>query len=426
MFRPTTCVMTCFAAVLAADIGFGVWQFQQTSDSSPTITAQHEPVSTDLTGWQPTGENIGPSALVESADLAEPPFSEVDETTGEGEGESEIMYFPEVLASNARPVIHPSFGMSEEEERIWKEELSHLTREEAAEILAVRTRIGSIVDPVDLVLPDWDDATGPRVLPEFVVGEARQIPLQDVDNEPGDVLLASATVESPVVRDLREQADRIYRENLANRMTTGFKRRELLVIAASVPSQPDTDAGDGNDHNPTWLTRIDLTQGEIRQTGNPLDVAISGRGWLKVSDGETEGFTRSGVLGINEAGDLSVWTGAGLLPLVPQVSVAEELEFRIMPSGAIVTNDDPAAIPADDQNSPRCVLHTFRNPSALKRTSAGLYVPTESSGEPTPQPANPQARFVPHALEQSNSDPEREQEELLQILTLAELIAGQP
>jgi len=424
MFRPTTCVITCFAAVLAADIGFGVWQFQQTSDSSPTITAQHEPVSTDLTGWQPTGENIGPSALVESADLAEPPFSEVDETTGEGE--SEIMYFPEVLASNARPVIQPSFGMSEEEDRIWKEELSHLTREEAAEILAVRSRIGSIVDPVDPALPNSGVTEGPRVLPEFVVGQARPIPLLETDNEPGNVLLASATVESPVVQDLREQADRIYRENLANRMTTGFKRRELLVVAASVPSQSDTHADGKTEHNPTWLTRIDLTQGEIRQTGNPLDVAISGRGWLKVSDGETEGFTRSGVLGINEAGELSVWTGAGLLPLVPQVSVAEKLEFRIMPSGVIVTNDDPAAILTDDQNSPRCVLHTFRNPSALKRTLAGLYVPTDSSGEPTRQPANREARFIPQALEQSNSDPEREQEELLQILTLAELIAGQP
>ena len=145
---------------------------------------------------------------------------------------------------------------------------------------------------------------------------------------------------------------------------------------------------------------------------------------MKVSDGETEGFTRSGVLGINEAGELSVWTGAGLLPLAPRVSVADELDFRIMPSGVIVTNNDPAVIPSNDQDAPQCVLHTFRNPSALTRTSAGLYVPTKSSGEPTPQPANPEAQFVPQALEQSNSDPKREQDELLQILTLADLIAG--
>jgi|GEM_PF-2657281 flagellar basal body rod protein FlgG len=419
MFRPITCVMTCFATVLAADIAFGVWQFQQTSDSTPTLTAQHEPVSIDFTGWQPTGEDTGPSALVEPAIPAQPPFSQVDEATAEPE--NEIVYFPDVLASNPPPVIQSSSEMSEEEERIWKEELSHLTQEEAAEILAVRSRIGSIVDSA---LPDSDGTSGPRVLPGFVVGQARPIPLPHSNHEPGSVLLASATVDSPVVQDLREQADRIYRENLANRMTTGFKRRELLVVAASVPSQPDTDADDGADHNPTWLTRIDLTQGAIRQTGNPLDVAISGRGWLKVSDGETEGFTRSGVLGINEAGELSVWTGAGLLPLAPRVSVADELDFRIMPSGVIVTNNDPAVIPSNDQDAPQCVLHTFRNPSALTRTSAGLYVPTKSSGEPTPQPANPEAQFVPQALEQSNSDPKREQDELLQILTLADLIAG--
>lgn len=436
MFRPTICLLVCATAVLAADITLAVRTLSERTDGFRSDW-QRAPNLTAMPGWRPGNSDTGPSAVVDSDAVPSWETDGTDERERTAE-ENGVRYFPEVLVSDARLADGPLSAMTtepgtsdrqsldSEEEHIWKQELSHLSDDDAAQILALRSRIGSIVGPFPGDSENSDKTTRPRGLPAFAMTEARALPA------PGETQLVAANAESPVLRHLREHATSVYRENLANRMTPGFKRRELLIVAASLSSQPTEESGDheesGDDvgENPTWLTRIDLTQGVIRETGNPFDVAISGRGWLRVSDGKTEGFTRSGVLGINDADELGVWTGAGLLPLVPRVSVAAGVELRILLNGVIASGADASEVPVAGQNAPRIVLHTFRNPSALERISSGLYASTASSGEATPRVQNLPGQFVSQALEQSNSNPEREQDELQQLLTVAELIAGQP
>lgn len=102
------------------------------------------------------------------------------------------------------------------------------------------------------------------------------------------------------------QAQIVNAQNLANVNTTGF--REDLIAFASRPV-----GGDGlpsRVYNSAYSVGTDVSPGTIHTTGNDLDVAIDGEGWIAVqaADG-TEAYTRAGDLRIDSAGLLV--TGAG-------------------------------------------------------------------------------------------------------------------
>src|ERR1044071_4786477 len=107
--------------------------------------------------------------------------------------------------------------------------------------------------------------------------------------------------------------------NLANAETVGFKRdlalfREqftearLRSLNASSRSNPALEAmGGGLAYAPTYT---DLSQGELETTGNPLDVAIDGKGFFAVRDGTETRLTRDGRFTRDREGYLVTSVGA--------------------------------------------------------------------------------------------------------------------
>lgn len=98
--------------------------------------------------------------------------------------------------------------------------------------------------------------------------------------------------------------------NLANVDTPASKKDLLLVSLWETPmgqNLPDNDP-----QNPTknflypTIERIftDLSQGQIRQTGNPLDLAIEGRGFFAVRRGQEVLYTRKGNFRLDAEGFL--------------------------------------------------------------------------------------------------------------------------
>ena len=75
--------------------------------------------------------------------------------------------------------------------------------------------------------------------------------------------------------------------NLANATTTGFKKDSLYF-----------------DEMLRAKTKTNLTQGNMRQTGNPLDLAISGDGFFKVETPYGIRYTRNGKFLVNAEGVL--------------------------------------------------------------------------------------------------------------------------
>jgi len=98
--------------------------------------------------------------------------------------------------------------------------------------------------------------------------------------------------------------------NLANVNTTAFKSSrinfaELLSQTIKKASQPTANLGGTNPQqmgSGVGVSGItpNMSQGNIVQTGNPLDLALEGEGYFVLSDGQQNIFTRAGAFAVDE------------------------------------------------------------------------------------------------------------------------------
>jgi flagellar basal-body rod protein FlgF len=134
-------------------------------------------------------------------------------------------------------------------------------------------------------------------------------------------------------------AQRAHSNNLANVNTTGFK--EDFAQARSMPVY--------GEHFPTRAYSMterpgtSFEQGPLQETGNNLDIALKGDGWIAVeSPSGEEAYTRAGDLQIDVNGMLR--TGAGMpvlgeggpiaLPPASSVEIGSDGTISILPLGA--------------------------------------------------------------------------------------------
>jgi flagellar hook protein FlgE len=109
--------------------------------------------------------------------------------------------------------------------------------------------------------------------------------------------------------------------NIANADTTGYKSgvvdfQDLLAEQLASASAPPPGGG-GAGVNPVAVgsgvevgaIQYDLQEGSLEQTGNPLDVAIQGGGYLVVDQGGQQYYTRDGSLTIDANGNLATLNG---------------------------------------------------------------------------------------------------------------------
>lgn len=129
--------------------------------------------------------------------------------------------------------------------------------------------------------------------------------------------------------------------NLANASTPGF-RAELAAFRA-VPVV-------GGNGLPTrafvvqQTTGADLRDGPLQQTGNDLDVALSGSGWLTVQTSGGEAYTRNGQLAIDSTGILKTRSGQIVMGENGPLTVPENTRISVAPDGTVsgIALDNPA------------------------------------------------------------------------------------
>src|SRR5882757_499060 len=104
--------------------------------------------------------------------------------------------------------------------------------------------------------------------------------------------------------------------NIANLNTNGFKADQVVFQEHLMPLARANQFR-GNDKQVSFVqdraTWLDLSQGPVEPTGNPLDVAISGNGYLTVQTPRGERYTRNGALQINGTGQLVTSEGNPVL-----------------------------------------------------------------------------------------------------------------
>lgn len=177
--------------------------------------------------------------------------------------------------------------------------------------------------------------------------------------------------------------------NLANANTTGFKRstivfQDLLYQTVQAPGMAETQGGAPASlqmgHGAAAIATVrTFTQGGLTETGNALDIAINGDGFLQVRrpDG-TIAYTRDGTLTLSADGQLITQTG---LPIEPDISVPPEaVEIHISQDGIVSARMQGEA---DSFELGQIELARFANPAGLTALGGNLFEQTEASGEPT-------------------------------------------
>jgi len=208
--------------------------------------------------------------------------------------------------------------------------------------------------------------------------------------------------------------------NIANMDTDSYKTQSVdfadLVYQGGGPSgYPQATAGQDaqlGDGSRVAAISHDLTQGNLRQTNRPLDLAINGDGYFAVTGtaGKTM-YTRDGRLSINANGQLT--TSDGLL-LAPRITVPSGDTNLVIAGNGQVTATDTSG---QTVNLGAVRVNTFENPEGLQAMGGNLYQSTAASG--TARSGTPgtggTGQLVQGSLEQSNVSLVREMADMMVV-----------
>ena len=200
--------------------------------------------------------------------------------------------------------------------------------------------------------------------------------------------------------------------NMANAQTIGF-RTELQNADPMTLKGPSIEA--------RAMTRgevrgANMKQGALIETGNPLDVALTGRTMLAVqgADGE-EAYTRRGDLAVDATGVLTNGDGRPVVGDAGPVTVPPGARITISPDGRVL-----AALPENPDQPPQEVGRLKLVSTAGSKIEKGLDGLFRVPGGGA-LPSDEEARLQPGSLEQSNVEPTRVLVEMVEAQRLFDM-----
>jgi flagellar basal-body rod protein FlgF/flagellar basal-body rod protein FlgG len=158
----------------------------------------------------------------------------------------------------------------------------------------------------------------------------------------------------------RTQALDIAATNLANAGTPGYRaEQEYFRSALMGPDAADSQLGQTvNNYGVLGGDRLNLAQGSLDQTGNPLDLAIEGEGFFMVQTPSGQRFTRDGGFHRAPGGQLVTAAGDAVLsangqPIpIPPGEVTVGADGAVSVAGGVVANVGVFTFPAGAQLTP--------------------------------------------------------------------------
>jgi flagellar basal-body rod protein FlgF len=174
----------------------------------------------------------------------------------------------------------------------------------------------------------------------------------------------------------RMQSLDLLANNLANAATSGFKRdQEFYGLYSSAESE------NPNPENPDSTLPIiekqwtDFSPGLIQETGNPLDIALSGNGFFAVNSPSGPLYTRNGSLHVLPTGELADAenhtlrdSGGG------SIRVAKDIDIGILPDGTVSQNGQPVG---------RIAVVNFKSTNSLRKFGGTSFQNTDVKNVPT-------------------------------------------
>lgn len=210
----------------------------------------------------------------------------------------------------------------------------------------------------------------------------------------------------------QERALSVTANNIANLNTPGFKRSqvrfgELMAPKIDLTTIGSTDLGLAG--VAATRTAQVFDQGDLRATGNVLDIAIDGDGFIEVlgSDGQSL-LWRGGTLSIRPDGLLATADGMALRALITVPEGATDL--RISRNGVVTGISTGDAMMSEFG---QIDLVSIRDTSVLESVSGGLYRSPEDKVSPQVPGDEGAGMIMQGSLESSNVALSTEMVELL-------------
>lgn len=179
--------------------------------------------------------------------------------------------------------------------------------------------------------------------------------------------------------------------NLSNSNTVGFKKsridfEDLMYQILRLSGAPITAGGTmiptgievGLGTRPAATQKI-FSEGVLQQTGNPLDIAIEGIGFFRVTlpDG-SDAYTRDGSFKMDSEGNVVTSDGYRIQPSLVIPPDAKEISISV--DGTVSVTQQGSTDPVQVGN---IELSRFVNPAGLTSMGQNLFLQSGASGEPT-------------------------------------------
>ncbi len=198
--------------------------------------------------------------------------------------------------------------------------------------------------------------------------------------------------------------------NLSNMQTIGFKADGVAQLTALPESEVDAYASrvtaarlPGN--STTLLpvgTYTDFTPGPARNTGNPLDVYIDGKGFFAVETPDGTRYTRNGSFTVDGEENLVTQEGFKVLGEGGSIQI----------NGKDVTVDADGNVTVDGDQVDKLKIVDFSDPRSLVKEGRNLFRTVAGAAETTPETV----RVQQGALEGANVDAVRIMTEMIEVL----------
>ncbi|MFQ5513746.1 MAG: flagellar basal-body rod protein FlgG [Myxococcota bacterium] len=199
--------------------------------------------------------------------------------------------------------------------------------------------------------------------------------------------MSSAAMFTAVTGTVAQQVKiDVIANNLANLGTPGFKRirPQFEDLLYETVRSPAAEGGSPNGLQFGRGTRVVSTEhihttGALRETSQPLDMAIEGDGFFAVQrlNGDI-GYTRNGSFRLDSNGNLVNPAG---LPLDPPITIpSDAISITITQDGFVNVTQPGSATPTQVG---QIQLFRFVNNAGLEAIGHNLFAESEASGTPT-------------------------------------------
>jgi flagellar basal-body rod protein FlgF len=188
--------------------------------------------------------------------------------------------------------------------------------------------------------------------------------------------------------------------NLANANTTGFKRGRFFTEALN--ERMDAENSPRSDRR--LRQTYDMSAGALKQTGNPLDVALGGDGFFETQPegGGESRYTRAGHFVVGKEGTLRTPDGRQVMGEGGAIQIPVD-------TGEEISIADDGTITAGNRRVGTLKVVSVDNPAQMERQQGASFRAGTATPEPMEDPMVLQGK-----VEKSNVSPVEEMTDMIQ------------